>query len=474
MASDAIGVPAARVAVDAEARVVRALRDSRLVAVLLGAGLVLSVGLTDGGYYARSWTLLTVAALALGALGALAWPDSRPARPALTILGTLVAFGCWTAVSSTWALPGSLAGIEARRLVLYAVVLAAILLVSRPGGRAALLGGLLAGTTVIGAVAVAIRSLAPGHLDRFYGSLASEPIGYPNALGIVCALGAIVACGLTQTPAIPHRRSLRAAGALLVVVLGLTESRGAELALALGLALLVVVSGRRGAVFAEALVTTVAGVSGWLVADALSSKTGGVAVGAALAVVAAAVVPARELTPSRRLVCALAAGLVLAGGATVAVAAPSSSSSFRTAYWAAALAGAADHPLLGSGAGSFRLVWHEHRHVETETRDAHSLYLETLAELGPLGLALVLAFVAGPLVVAVRRRSDPLVATAGSAFAAFAVHAGVDWDWEMPVVAFVALGLIGVIAGGTTTRAATAVGRQTGRIHGPERGEGWR
>ena len=73
-------------------------------------------------------------------------------------------------------------------------------------------------------------------------------------------------------------------------------------------------------------------------------------------------------------------------------------------------------------------------------RDAHSLYVEALSELGPVGLALVLAIVAIPIATAVRRRGEPLVAVSGAAFAVFAVHAGLDWDWEMPVVTLVALG----------------------------------
>ena len=60
--------------------------------------------------------------------------------------------------------------------------------------------------------------------------------------------------------------------------------------------------------------------------------------------------------------------------------------------------------------------------------------------LGPVGLALVLAIVAIPIATAVRRRGEPLVAVSGAAFAVFAVHAGLDWDWEMPVVTLVALG----------------------------------
>ena len=116
----------------------------------------------------------------------------------------------------------------------------------------------------------------------------------------------------------------------------------------------------------------------------------------------------------------------------------------------AALAEARERPLLGSGAGSYFLSWREHRTVDTTVRDAHSLYVETLSELGPVGLALVLVVVAAPLCAAIRRRGDPIVATAAAGFAVFALHAGLDWDWEMPVVTLVALGCAGtVLAAGT-------------------------
>ena len=71
-------------------------------------------------------------------------------------------------------------------------------------------------------------------------------------------------------------------------------------------------------------------------------------------------------------------------------------------------------------------------------RDAHSLYIESLAELGPLGLALVLASLSVPL-LALRRRATPLVATAAGAYVTALLHTGIDWDWELPAVAVVGL-----------------------------------
>ncbi len=50
-----------------------------------------------------------------------------------------------------------------------------------------------------------------------------------------------------------------------------------------------------------------------------------------------------------------------------------------------------------------------------------------------------------PLVAAVRARRHALVAAAAAAYAAFLIHAAVDWDWQMPAVTLVALFCAGAI-----------------------------
>jgi hypothetical protein len=107
------------------------------------------------------------------------------------------------------------------------------------------------------------------------------------------------------------------------------------------------------------------------------------------------------------------------------------------------------HPVLGSGAGTFELYWVRHRRTSAFVRDAHSLYIETIAELGPLGLVLLVAALAVPLVGAARSRGQPLVPGAAAAYLAYLVHAGVDWDWEMPAVT-----LLGLFCGAALVLAA--------------------
>jgi cytochrome c-type biogenesis protein CcmH/NrfG len=92
-----------------------------------------------------------------------------------------------------------------------------------------------------------------------------------------------------------------------------------------------------------------------------------------------------------------------------------------------------------------------------KVRDAHGLYVEMLAELGPLGLVGLLAIVVVPLVAAVRARRSPLVAPALAGFVALAVHAGIDWDWEVVglTATTILAATVGLVAAGAHDRPLT-------------------
>jgi tetratricopeptide (TPR) repeat protein len=77
-------------------------------------------------------------------------------------------------------------------------------------------------------------------------------------------------------------------------------------------------------------------------------------------------------------------------------------------------------------------------------RDAHSLYLQTLGELGIVGLALLLIALLTPLAAAVRARKEPLIAAATAAYVAYLVHAAGDWDWQLAGVTVPAI-LLGAV-----------------------------
>jgi hypothetical protein len=89
-------------------------------------------------------------------------------------------------------------------------------------------------------------------------------------------------------------------------------------------------------------------------------------------------------------------------------------------------------------------------------RDAHNLYLETLAELGPPGLALLVAALAIPLLTVARARSHPFVPGASAAYLAYLIHAAGDWDWEMPAVT-----LLGLFCGAALLLATRPAGERT-------------
>ncbi|MGH3082138.1 MAG: O-antigen ligase family protein, partial [Gaiellaceae bacterium] len=130
------------------------------------------------------------------------------------------------------------------------------------------------------------------------------------------------------------------------------------------------------------------------------------------------------------------------------------SGSNRADYWAVAWESYEDHPVLGAGAGTYARTWLRERPVPQPVMDAHSLYLEILSELGPVGLALLLLALAAPF--AARRTQWTPVALAP--YAAFLTHAAQDWDWELPAVTVAAFACgTALVAGQTFARVPRVV-----------------
>jgi hypothetical protein len=147
-------------------------------------------------------------------------------------------------------------------------------------------------------------------------------------------------------------------------------------------------------------------------------------------------------------------GAVAAAGAT-------GSTEPRASLWRVAWRQFEAHVAVGSGAGTYALAWVRSGLVDTRggALDAHSLFLETLAELGLIGLALLLIFLLLPI-ARPRLRSGPAPVAAG-AYVAFLVHAGLDWDWEMPavVLAGICCGAAALAGEEAQTHAVTSRGR---------------
>ena len=117
----------------------------------------------------------------------------------------------------------------------------------------------------------------------------------------------------------------------------------------------------------------------------------------------------------------------------------------RSDLYRVAFDGFEDSPLRGDGAGGFEARFAHDREVQEKVRDAHSLYFETIGELGLIGAALLVTFLGSLVAAAVlaRRRASAMPrAQAGAAIAAVATwvaHTGVDWDWQMPALTGTAL-----------------------------------
>jgi O-antigen ligase len=122
--------------------------------------------------------------------------------------------------------------------------------------------------------------------------------------------------------------------------------------------------------------------------------------------------------------------------------------SSRYDYWKVALEhGFKPHPVEGIGAGGFAVIWLEFRDVPERAKVAHSLYVETLAELGIVGFAFLALFLAGVALAAARAlRVDPARAAGpAAALVVWATHSAIDWDWQMPALTLVALVLAGML-----------------------------
>ncbi len=472
-------------------------RLSSILPGFVAAVVIAGLGFEDGGYYPTAWGPATLLFLAASAAVLVFHPRPniglRPlSMPLLLSLLTLLAVASSAWGSASEAVP------EAERTLLYASGAFALALVLRCGAIYGVLVGLW-----VGAVAVCLYSLATrlfpeqlGVFDPIAVYRLSEPVGYWNALGLLATMAMLLALGLGSRAEHLLVRLLAAASTVpLALTCYFTFSRGAWLALAIGLFVALLLDPRRlqlalglGVIAPWAAVAVlVASRSGPLTESgahtlaaaaedgrALAALAFGLTLfaGGAVAVVAAVEPRVRLGSLASRLgswaVVATVVGLVLAfvlalgGPAAIARSFAAEFSGFgkdlddrlftlsgngRVDLWRVAWDTASEHPVAGAGAGSYERFWLEERPYAAPVIDAHSLYLEMPAELGPAGLVLVAAMLGFPLVVALFLRRRPLVPIAAAALAAYVARAGVDWDWEFPVLTLFALGCAGVIVG---------------------------
>jgi O-antigen ligase/polysaccharide polymerase Wzy-like membrane protein len=118
----------------------------------------------------------------------------------------------------------------------------------------------------------------------------------------------------------------------------------------------------------------------------------------------------------------------------------------RYQMWSSALDAFSSKPLGGIGAGTYQFWWAAHGSLYGYVVNAHSLYFETLAETGVVGMALLLTLLGAALIgtlAACARRASAAARSRGAAIAAalvaFVVAGGVDWVWQIPAIPVVAL-----------------------------------
>jgi hypothetical protein len=453
-----------------------------LVAGLLLAGPT-ALAFDSGGFFDSARTVAGLAAWALVVILAVTGAPLPRARAAWLAIAGLAGLTAWAAVSLSWAPLSEPARDDVDRLIGYTGVLLASAMAWRETRDVRLVEpALAAGALVVSLYGLSGR-LLPGLIDLDESATASgrleQPLTYWNAMGVLAALGLTLAIRVAGTPTRPPalRAAAAAAGAPFGMAIYLTFSRGAIAALVVGVAVLLALSPMRDQVRAVVL-----SLSAGLAAALASSVSEGTFAFVALIVLAGAAAalqlrlgraaPRRYGLPRRTVAVAITLA-VLVGAPLVAVALdrgeaePGATASRlddlgsnRYDYWDVALDAWADDPLRGSGTAGFRVDWLRDREIEEPVRDAHSLYLETLAELGLVGLLLLGLFVGGVAAAAVAavRRERELVTGAVAGLSLFAVHAAIDWDWELPAVALPAVVLAGVVlcrAGPTTVAGRT-------------------
>jgi hypothetical protein len=469
---------------------------------------VVGVAAASGGFNATSfgWTALAFAWIVIVAVTVTTPPAWRALDLAWLAAGSAVCF--YTFASTAWSGSAGTAINNGQRSLEYLLGITVALLVVRRGRISLWLSGLALGAAAVCVYSTATR-LFPNRFGAFNATAGYRlfvPIGYWNALGIFAVMAALIALGVAVAGRGRILRVLTATALVpLTSTLYFTFSRGAWLALAIGLAAVFLLSPQRLRLLAGALLLVPVPAVGVLLASRAPALTHqSVALNAAahaghrlaleLALLAAAqaVVSAIYVVWLSRLnvgettkraagaaalafllVELIAVFVIYGSPPTLArhayhsfVSTPASSSSLngrlftlsnngRIVLWHAAFGDFKAHPVVGSGAGSFGRWWLAHRTSAYFVEDAHNLYVQTLAEGGVIGLALLAALLVIPLLAAVRARKHPLVAPVFGAYVAFLVHAAVDWDWQMPAVTLLAL-----FCGATLVAAARGKGSQ--------------
>jgi hypothetical protein len=490
--------------------------DSQAIAVwLLGFALVVYLGLNGGGYdpivrnqlgIAVWWGVLL--GLAVGAL-----PLNRLRFGSWAALGLLGAYVAWVALSLVWTDATHNTLEEVGKVVTYLGVFALALSIRGEKGARRMVSALAAGIVVIAVVALASRlhpawvPAAKETVEQFPTNRfrLAYPLGYWNADASLIAIGLPLVLYVGGSARRTLTRALAAAALpALALAVYFTFSRGGTLAAVFGVLVFLALAHDR---LPKAATVLTAGAGSAILIAAAHQRHAldeGFATAAAhhqgnellvmtlvvcagVGLIQAGLTTALEhgrrpawTTPSRRAsLVALAGTVVVLVAVGLAVGGPgkashawhefkaakgtahgaarleSFSSNGRWPLWESALEENASKPLTGRGAGSFEAWWAQHKgaHYSGFVEDAHSLYLEALAELGIVGFALLVGFLAWVFVAGGRRylrassRRRTQLAAALAGCAAFCLGSAYDWLWQIAVLPIAFLLLASVLVG---------------------------
>jgi O-Antigen ligase len=481
--------------------------DLDLIRQHAGAGLVAAgifiAGIAEGFFQPTAYAAASIviwAALIAGLVGR-ALPTAAIGRGAAAAGICLALTAVLATASVAWASDQGRAFEEAVRVSFYLALFSLAVCTAAPGARREWLGGMAAGVGALSVVAL-FAYLQPGILDSGHSDIPnaagrlSYPTGYWNATAALLAAAAVLlAYEGAQAPSQVFRAAATAAIPLAALGIWLASSRGGAASLIIGWAILIVASGDR---VRQLLTVAIAGVATAVLIlaaeqmDALTSglldsarRTDGDRMSAiAIAIVALTAFAAWRLDewrprlriPRRALV---AAGAVAAAGLIAAViavnpgerfrefkAAPSASrgvpvgaaglsSNGRWQFWTEAVDAFESAPVGGVGAGGYEDYWARHADVPLFVRNPHSLALQQGAELGIVGIALFLGFLAAVAVSAHRRLTAGRAGDAGvlvAVLVAGAAGAAVDWTWEVPAAFGSAVVCAGLLASSAPSR----------------------
>jgi O-antigen ligase len=444
--------------------------------VVLPAALTLVLAFRAGGYFPGETAVAAAVAIsAASAVLLLKRPAPLKTKWLALPAGAMLCFGTWALLSAVWSPTPAPAVTEGMRVFLYLGILVLAASLTLPRERRWLLRLLTTSMVVVGTAAFVARAL-PGFLPFAVDLDAfglNYPITYANALGLLMAAAIVLCFFLTTAEDEPLPAQALAAAAIPVLssTLALTLSRGAAIGCFTALAAYMLVSSSRAflpglfATLPAALLALAATLDAELLATSDATSSGAVEQAhfvAFMVIFSAANAGAlRTLLPrtasgrltgasfplwGRLAFVAVVTALGLAFLITVAVPPDSETSArlpdgaaesleSRSHYWRAAFRGFEDQPLTGVGAGAFPSVWAEQGMTPGGARDAHSLYVEVLAELGGVG-AVLLAIALISILLALARlawaRSDPAYGAMLAVGLLWTATAAFEWTWEMP------------------------------------------